>query len=113
MKKIIILLCVLLVVIFTSQPYAESANKTQISAELSWTPNSEPDLVGYKVYRSKISGNHVVGAFLKKISCAPNNTNCSRFIDFAARGKTFYYVVSAFDSNGNESVFSKEVVATY
>ena len=74
--------------------------------ELDWSGNSEPDLLGYHVYRSSVSG----GSY-QRISGAP--LPLEGFIDTGlTNGETYYYAVSAIDGSGNESGLSEEVSAT-
>lgn len=70
---------------------------------LEWTPNGEPDLEGYRVYRSSAQG---VG-YSKMVSV---DKKFARYVDnTVTNGVIYYYVVTAFDTGGNESAFSKEV----
>jgi bacillopeptidase F len=71
------------------------------SVTLNWSYDSEPDLAGYRVYRSSSSGGgyQPIGPFLAR-----------PFLDTTPPlGKTAYYVVRAFDTSGNESTPSPEV----
>jgi fibronectin type 3 domain-containing protein len=72
------------------------------SIELAWERNTEPDLAGYRIYRS--SG----GAFEKVGESAEAPSFSDRKVE---AGKTYRYAVSAFDKNGNESKRSEEVGA--
>lgn len=69
-----------------------------------WFPNGERDMAGYKVYRSLSKlGDY---AMIAKLS-----NNVSRYVDTPVRnGTTYYYSVSAFDRNGNESELSPDIV---
>ena len=72
---------------------------------LAWTYGTEPDLAGYRVYRSATAGGpyQPVGAFLDRPA----------FVDATAPpGTPSYYVVRAVDTSGNVSGPSAEVVAT-
>jgi hypothetical protein len=64
------------------------------SVELSWDPNTEPDLAGYRVYRA--SG----GDFEKVADVATIPSYSDKKVE---RGKTYKYVVTAVDRSGNES----------
>ncbi len=69
-----------------------------------WYPNQEKDLKGYIIYRSnkKSGGYKEIGTVSAKVSS---------FIDNDVKnGITYYYAVSAFDYNGNESDLSPEIV---
>jgi hypothetical protein len=70
--------------------------------ELRWDPNSEPDLVGYNVYRSTTPGSGYV-------RLNPDLVSTPRFTDETAKlGLTYYYVATAVNSIGIESPFSNE-----
>jgi len=72
---------------------------------LGWTYGAEPDLAGYRVYRSSTSGSgyQPVGPFLDRPA----------FVDTTApRGAAAYYVIHAVDTSGNVSAASAEIVAT-
>jgi hypothetical protein len=74
------------------------------SIELSWTPDTEPDLRGYYVYRSAGDGP------LEKIGgLIETPVYGDRAIE---AGKSYSYAVSAIDQNGNESARSSAVEAT-
>jgi hypothetical protein len=69
---------------------------------LSWSYGTEPDLAGYRVYRSSTSGGpyQPVGPFLDRPA----------FVDATVpHGATMYYVVRAVDTSGNISASSAEV----
>ncbi|MBN1788385.1 MAG: hypothetical protein JW806_08320 [Sedimentisphaerales bacterium] len=70
--------------------------------ELEWNDNSEPDLAGYNVYRSLFSG----GSSYVKINTALITD--SNYVDDTAEGPTYYYAVTAVDTNDNESGYSNE-----
>lgn len=73
---------------------------------LDWDDNTEPDLAGYTVYRATSAG----GPF------APVNPALlagSQYVDSAVlNGTTYYYAVTASDTNGNESLYSDVASAT-
>lgn len=73
---------------------------TQPKAILAWNPNSEPDVAGYRVYRSLISG--IYGAPIAEVAQPV-------FIDNWLMPGTYFWVVSAFDAANNESEVSNEV----
>jgi hypothetical protein len=73
---------------------------------LQWKANSETDLAGYNVWRSKSSKNGYV-----RLNAAPFLK--SLFTDNQVKtGTTYYYVVTAVGKNGCESGFSQEAVGT-
>lgn len=71
---------------------------------LSWTANREPDLAGYTIYVSVVSG--IYGA------AAGTTTNTTMDVHGLKSGTTYYFTVTASDNNGNESVKSNEVTFT-
>jgi len=74
------------------------------SIELSWEGDTEPDLAGYRVYRSTGAGPFEQ---IGEMVLVPS------FSDRAVEhGKTYRYAVSAVDKTGNESARSGPVEAT-
>jgi hypothetical protein len=73
---------------------------------LDWNDNGEADLAGYTVYRSTTAGGPYtpVTAWLVVASSYVDST--------VADGTTYYYVVTASDSDANESGFSNQASAT-
>jgi len=70
---------------------------------LEWSPNSEPDLAGYNVYRSLEDG----GSYIL-IGSKP--AGMETFVDESVEFDTMYYwVVTAYDEDGNESGYSNQV----
>jgi fibronectin type 3 domain-containing protein len=77
---------------------------TAHSAALSWTASTS-SVVGYNVYRSTTSGSY--GAPLNG-----SLVSGASFTDTTvAAGATYFYVTTAVDASGDESVFSNEVQA--
>jgi hypothetical protein len=75
------------------------------SVSLSWVASTST-VVGYNIYRSSISG----GPYAL-LNSTPN-VGVS-YTDMAVTaGQTYYYVVTAVDASGNESIVSNEVSAT-
>ncbi len=75
------------------------------SATLTWKANSETDLAGYKVYRSTISGRYDQGSVIAMLRGNVTSYQATG-LEF---GKTYFFVVTAFDIAGNESGYSNEV----
>jgi len=76
------------------------------SVTLDWADNTEPDLAGYSVYRATTSG----GPYTL---LTPAPITVSAYTDNAVtNGQTYFYVVTASDTNDNESLFSSEDSAT-
>jgi hypothetical protein len=76
---------------------------TTSSATLTWTPNTDSDLAGYKVYRATASGAY--GAALATVPAG--------ILTYQATGlsanTTYFFVITAYISAGSESSFSYEV----
>ena len=76
----------------------------QHSVTLSWEASSSTGVVGYRVYRSGISG----GPYAQ-ISTSPGGMS---YIDnTVSSGKSYFYVVTAVAGNGAESAYSNQVGA--
>src|SRR3954464_9805004 len=73
------------------------------SLTLDWNPNTEPDLAGYKVYRSTVSGSYQTA-----IANVPAGTTTYSVSGLQA-GTTYYFVVTAYNTSFSESVHSNEV----
>ncbi len=69
---------------------------------LIWYENTEPDLAGYRIYRSLTPSGYYYEI---------GQTNLDYFLDFGLlNGQTYYYAIVAFDYDGNESDLSYEIV---
>jgi hypothetical protein len=73
------------------------------SATLTWTPNTDADLVGYKIYQRAASG-----AYGAALAIVPVGTVTYQATGLSAN-TTYFFVITAYDSAGNESLFSNEV----
>ena len=69
--------------------------------DLTWAPNTEPDLAGYNVFRSLDGGKEV--KLNQQLLAVPSFRDAD-----VAPGKTYRYSVSAVDLRGNESQRSAE-----
>ncbi len=76
-------------------PQGLRAVPVEAAVELSWSPNSEPDLAGYNVYRGGVKVN-------RELVASP------AFRD-TAPGPSPRYTVTAVDRRGNESAHSQEI----
>lgn len=72
------------------------------AVQLDWLENTEPDLAGYDIWVSdRYNGRYT------RIGTSRN----AHFVDYGARnGETYYYGVTAYDHDGNESEMSQDVV---
>jgi opacity protein-like surface antigen len=78
----------------------------QHSAALSWTASTTGGVAGYNVYRSTVSG----GPYTRINTTLQALTN---YDDLTVQaGQTYYYVVTAVNGSGVESVDSNQVTAT-
>jgi len=68
-----------------------------------WDHNTESDLGGYYIYEATAPGGYVTFAF-----SVPAGTNTFTLPVGHAEG-TFYWVITAYDTAGNESGYSNEV----
>ncbi len=77
-------------------------------ANLSWGPNKEADLAGYKIYygASPRTGNCPPGGYPQKVDVGNKTTYT---VDKLEKGKTYYFSITSYDKSGNESCFSAEV----
>jgi hypothetical protein len=69
------------------------------------------DLAGYRVYQSTTSGSYTSGPVATVTAAASGGGTASATINNLASG-TYYFVVRAYDSSGNESVVSNEASKT-
>ena len=73
---------------------------------LSWAASTSPGVIGYNAYRSMTSG----GPYTKLNSSLISTTN---YTDQPVQsGPTYYYVTTAVNSQGQESVYSNQAAAT-
>src|SRR5439155_20268358 len=68
---------------------------------LTWDPNSEPTVAGYKVYYGTASQ-----SYLTKIDIG----NKTSYTVTVLGAETYYFAVTAYDILGNESGFSNEAI---
>ena len=88
------------------KPVGISAELNGASVAIDWSDNTERDLAGYYVYRSTVSGDDysLLNSTVLAESQHTDNTGVSE--------ETYYYVVIAVDTAGNESDYSVEVAVT-
>lgn len=87
-----------------SPPSAVSAALTSIPGQVTvfWAPVSDPDLKGYRVYRSELAN-----APFTMVSNMLIAKGQERYTDFTTiAGKKYFYRVTAIDQAGNESGFN-------
>jgi hypothetical protein len=76
------------------------------SVSLSWVASTSSSVVGYIIYRGSVSG----GPYTV-LNSTPN-AGLTYTDTTVTAGQTYYYVVTAVDGSGNESVVSNEVAVT-
>jgi len=75
------------------------------SASLNWTASTSSNVIGYIVYRATQSG----GPYTKLTTSPVAGTS---YTDVTVQGgQTYYYVTTAVDSGGTESVYSNQATA--
>ncbi len=80
-----------------------SGSSSTASATLTWNANTEADLAGYKVYRGTSPGTY--GAPIAMLQ-----GNVTSYVATGLQiGTSYYFVVTAYDTAGNESAYSNEV----
>lgn len=89
-----------------NEPPAVPRGLTSITGDgevlLIWYENTEPDLAGYRVYQSLQPDGpyYIIG-----------ETNLDYFLDYGLiNGQTYFYAITAYDENDNESELSYETV---
>lgn len=85
--------------------FAATASGGSHSVDLNWIASTSSSVSGYKVYRSVTSG----GPYTL-LNAAPV-TSIVYTDSTVSGGATYYYVVTAVDSSGNESIYSNEARA--
>jgi Domain of unknown function (DUF4082) len=77
----------------------------QHSVTLSWTAGTSPNISGYNVYRSSVSG----GPYARVSGSLVTGTS---YVDSTvSSGQTYYYVTTAVEGSNGESGYSNEAVA--
>jgi len=88
----------------TPAPPPTPSPATQYTVHLTWNPSSSV-VAGYRVYRSTTSGTSYNPLFSSPL-------NALSFDDpTVTNGDTYYYVVTAVDDNGVESLYSNQATA--
>jgi fibronectin type 3 domain-containing protein len=73
------------------------------TANLTWDANTDSDLAGYKVYQGTSSGTYAAS-----VSTIPKGTT-SYTVAGLQTGTTYFFIITAYDNAGNESLHSNEV----
>ena len=91
---------ILTVLFFVSTSFAAT------NVSFRWQPNVEPDLSGYKVYRSGSEN----GTYTEvgNIPCGPSDSSCSEFTEMGVPDGTYWWYATALDTEGFESIPSNK-----
>jgi fibronectin type 3 domain-containing protein len=73
------------------------------SASFEWDPNTETDLAGYKIYQGSSSGQY--GQPIATLAASSTSYEATGL----QNGSTYFFVVTAFDTSGNEGSLSDEL----
>ena len=82
-----------------------AAGTAQHSVTLSWAASSSTGVMGYNVYRSTVSG----GPYAR-LTSGPD-ASLSYTDGAVSAGQSYFYVVTAVESNGTESTYSNQAMA--
>jgi hypothetical protein len=87
------------------------ATASDRSIDLSWTPDIDPDLAGYSVYRQEVTSAGQVAGTATRLNTSPIVGPAYRD-QTAVPGHRYAYRVTAVDASGNESAPSADVQET-
>lgn len=96
MKKLLLILVLVLFPVFC---FATS------NVTFEWDANSEADLAGYRLYQSAASGNYIYGQGNEVLDIAAGTVTGT----INVTDGTYFWVLTAYDTDGNESDPSNEV----
>ena len=100
----IVAVLVLIAVLFVYQVGSKSGKAT-----VTWNPNTEPDLAGYKVYY----GTSARTGDCPKDGGYKQNIDVGKVTEYQLTGlrndNTYYFSMTSYDKSGNGSCFSAEV----
>jgi hypothetical protein len=99
------ILCIMSWVALITTPHLGWAG----NALLSWAPNTEGNLAGYKIHygTSSRAYTNTIDVGLSSTPSTPTQT-----VTDLEDGKTYYFALTAYDTSGNESSFSEEAQKT-
>jgi len=100
MKKVLAILA--MVLMFCGSALAAS------NVTFEWSANSETDLAGYRLYQSQTSGVYTYGDG-NQVATILTGTETVQITSIA--DGTYFWVLTAYDNDGNESGPSNEVTA--
>src|ERR1700761_1879277 len=94
----IIFWCILWSLIFSETSHADSV-------KISWVADGSSQVAGYKIYQGTTSHNYTKSVKVSK-------TSTSTTITGLTTGTTYYFAATSYDSAGNQSAYSDEIVFT-
>lgn len=94
-----------LAIIFSGSAQLQAAGVT-----LSWSPNTEANIAGYKVYQRTLPATDFGSPIFSGPSQTPNSPSLT--IADLPEGHTYAFIVTAYDTKGNESRPSEEQQVT-
>jgi len=97
-SRVAFLSWIILIVILAH--FATLAHSAEVT--LVWDPNIEAELVGYKIYYGFETGNYVYSIDVGNVT--------SYAVTGLEENQTIYFAATAYDVNGHESDYSKEVI---
>jgi hypothetical protein len=89
-------------------PNQATSPADQASIDLSWEPNTDPDLAGYIIYRQPVDTTGALTGPATRLNPTPLPGPAYRDVT-AVAGKSYAYRVTAVDTVGNESAPSADV----
>ena len=103
MKRLLSVLMAGAILLFTTMAFAGT------SVTFEWDANTETDLAGYRLYQSTALGTYVFGSGNEVAEILVGTETV--ILENVSSG-TYFWVLTAFDAGGNESLPSNEVTAT-
>jgi len=111
-KKLFLIGIVVIILVFLGLRIYPMTGK----ATLSWRPNTETDLAGYKIYYGTLArtGDCPPGGYSDKLDLGKTAIaeSPSYIINNLEIGRTYYFSITSYDNSGKESCFSGEVKKT-
>ncbi len=74
---------------------------------LSWLPNTEPDLAGYKIYAGRASGLYNASGYPIDVG------NVTTYTLTITQGGFWYFSITAYNTGALESGFSSEIAVEF
>lgn len=90
----------------STKTYTVQVQQPANAVDLNWSPSTSPDITGYNVYRSTVSG----GPY-SKINTGGLVASTTYMDTTVAQGTTYYYVTTTVNSSNQESGYSNQAEA--